>query len=266
MAYFKRIFTPQYILEPIQPTFGDLALLVCCFVSGMTDAVSFDNWGVFVGMQTGNTVLLGLSAASLPRGTSYVYAKTLVSISSFLVGAFTIFLFHRLTLPFGPKATNTSLLRLHIVFSFTAQTLVLVLAAALCSTSLVPQDSLGGNDSILNDHRILTALPPLAFQSGMQIATGRLLGFGELPTIVLTSVYCDLMNDAVGLKLKNKKRDRRVGAVVLLVSGAIVAGWLLRACIGVHGVLWIAVGLKALTSIGMWLGLRSVDVKSEGRR
>lgn len=142
------------------------------------------------------------------------------------------------------------------------QTILLILAAALCSTNLIPQDNLGDHH-ILENLRILGALPPLALQSGMQIATGRLLGFGELPTIVLTSVYCDLMSDFVSFNAKNQKRDRRLGAVVLLLAGAIVSGWLMRAGAGVYGVLWVAAGLKALISIGVWLGLKKLETKSE---
>lgn len=92
----------------------------------------------------------------------------------------------------------------------------------------------------------------------MQIATGRLLGFNELPTIVLTSVYTDLMGDAVSLKVKNDKRDRRIGSVILLLAGGICSGWLMRAGVGVYGVVWISVGLKVIISVGMWLGLQPV--------
>ena len=42
-----------YILGPVKKSHGDLALLACCFVTGMVDAASFSNWGAFVGMQTG---------------------------------------------------------------------------------------------------------------------------------------------------------------------------------------------------------------------
>lgn len=240
----------------MQPRYGDLALLACCFVSGLLDAAAFDNYSVFIGMQTGNTVLLGLSTASLPVNTPLTWAKTLVAIASFLCGAFGTFTFHRVT------ARGVKLRRVHVVASFGAQTLLLILAAALCSTSLVPTDPLG-KSYILNDPRTLTALPLLAFQSGMQIATGRLLGFGEVPTVVLTSVYADLMGDVVGLKAKNDKRDRRIGAVVLLLGGAICSGWLLRAGIDLYGVIWITVGIKTIVTVSMWLGLQPVRKSSE---
>lgn len=35
--------------------YGDYGLLACSFVTGMVDGASFLNWGVFVGMQTGES-------------------------------------------------------------------------------------------------------------------------------------------------------------------------------------------------------------------
>lgn len=50
--------TRTYLLGPVKKDHGDLALLTCCLVTGMVDAASFSNWGVFVGMQTGERPLL----------------------------------------------------------------------------------------------------------------------------------------------------------------------------------------------------------------
>lgn len=83
----------------------------------------------------------------------------------------------------------------------------------------------------------------------MQIATSRLLGFNELPVNVLTSTYCDLMGDAKLFALHNVKRNRRGLAVVLLLAGAISAGWLMRSSAGLMGLLWIAGGIKFLVAV-----------------
>ena len=48
-------FSKAYLLGPMKKEHGDLALLACCFATGLVDAASFSNWGVFVGMQTGKT-------------------------------------------------------------------------------------------------------------------------------------------------------------------------------------------------------------------
>lgn len=44
-------FSRARALGPVKKDHGDLALLACCLVTGMVDAASFSNWGVFVGMQ-----------------------------------------------------------------------------------------------------------------------------------------------------------------------------------------------------------------------
>lgn len=108
---------------------------------------------------------------------------------------------------------------------------------------------------ILHNINIVALIPALAFQSGMQIATSRLLGFNELPVNVLTSTYCDLMGDFKLFALNNVKRNRRFAAVVLLLGGAISSGWIMRSSAGLEGCLWLAAGLKLLTGIALFLFL-----------
>lgn len=85
--------------------------------------------------------------------------------------------------------------------------------------------------------------------------TSRLLGFNEVPTTVLTSVYCDLAMDQkffVGLN-KNIKRNRRFCSVVAFLVGAIAGGWISRT-IGLAVSFWIAAAIKFLMATGwvMW--------------
>lgn len=44
---FKKsaFFSRARILGPVEKDHGDLALLACCFVTGMVDAAVFSNWG-----------------------------------------------------------------------------------------------------------------------------------------------------------------------------------------------------------------------------
>lgn len=46
-------FSRRRILGPVVKDYGDYGLLACSMVTGMVDGASFLNWGVFVGMQTG---------------------------------------------------------------------------------------------------------------------------------------------------------------------------------------------------------------------
>lgn len=92
----------------------------------------------------------------------------------------------------------------------------------------------------------MAPLALMAFQFGGQIVTSRVLGFNEVPTNVLTSLYCDLLSDPLLLAPwgGNVKRDRRVSAVILMMAGAILGGWLQRSRAGMPAALWIAGAVK----------------------
>lgn len=149
--------------------------------------------------------------------------------------------------------------------SFLIQGLLIVLAAALTSTTLVPTDN-GSDEPIAGDIRIVTAFPPLAFQSGMTIATSRMLGFNELPVNVLTSTYADLAGDPNLFALRNDKRDRRVLAVLSLAGGALCAAWMMKMGPGIVGVLWLAAGLKLVVGVGVFLLAQPAEGEEEVRK
>ncbi|KAK4984150.1 hypothetical protein LTR50_006787 [Elasticomyces elasticus] len=218
----------------------------------MVDAASFSHWSVFVGMQTGNTIILGLSTTTLPSNP-YAWLTTLVALASFLVGAFLTFRVSVLLSPKGPYAS-----RIHITLLYLIQSLFILLAAALSTVpGLIPQNPPGTSDGlntgVINNIKIVSLIPPLAIQSGMQIATSRLLGLSELPVNVLTSTYADLAGDKdlFTFSKPNIKRNRRAAAVVLLLVGAISSAWLMRTRAGLDGVLWIAGGLKLFAALGV---------------
>ena len=74
--------------------------------------------------------------------------------------------------------------------------------------------------------------------------TSRLLGFNEVPTTVLTSVYCDLASDPKILQRDNVKRNRRAAAVLAILIGGISGGWISRSKAGMSVSLWIAAAIK----------------------
>ena len=43
----------QYLAKNIRVDYAYLPLLVCCFLTGLIDAASYNAWTVFMGMQTG---------------------------------------------------------------------------------------------------------------------------------------------------------------------------------------------------------------------
>lgn len=158
----------------------------------------------------------------------------------------------------GGKATSS---RIYFAGILATQALLILISAALIQADVVPHNAAGvttaaNTTRVIENVRIVSLLPPLAFQSGMQIAVSRLLGFNELPVNVLTSTYADLMGDKGLFKVRNVKRDRRVLAVVLLLAGAISAGWMMRSPAGMGGVLFLAGGIKAIAAVGGFFGMK----------
>ncbi|KAM7185603.1 Protein of unknown function (DUF1275) domain containing protein [Naviculisporaceae sp. PSN 640] len=217
-------------------------------------------------MQTGNTIFLALGASHLPPNQPTLWLRALVSIASFWAGCFLFSQFHR--------RTKHPQRKLVLAASFLIQTLFIVISAALAqSRTLIPafgktslpshlsEHELALREIDENDPRTLVPLALLAFQFGGQIVSSRVLGINEVPTNVLTSLYCDLLSDPLLLARYNggkgnKKRDRRIVSIILLIVGGVIGGWLQRSEAGMSAPLWIAAGVKAAVTLGwvFWKG------------
>ena len=97
----------------------------------------------------------------------------------------------------------------------------------------------------------------LSFGMAGQIVASRTLGLNEVPTVVLTSVYTDLISDAqlVAPLTHNVKRNRRALAVITLLVGSIIGGWIGKTE-GLTPVLWMTAGIKAIIAVSwaFWRG------------
>ncbi|KIX99252.1 uncharacterized protein Z520_04828 [Fonsecaea multimorphosa CBS 102226] len=240
-----------WLTTDIDTRWADTVLLGCFFVTGMVDSVAFNTWNSFVGMQTGNTIFAGLGVSDLP-GTvpRHTWTKSLVAILSFCVGAFCFSRYHR---------HLGAVKRWVVASSFLAQTALMVLTAALISGGVVSKT---GNVESHGDGRRgtfpwheLCPIALLAFQSAGQIVASRMLKFNTLPTVVLTSLFCDLMADpglfTAGL-LDDPDRNRRAAGIVLLFCGAAVSGALIKSSVGYQAALWVATGVKGAMVLA-WL-------------
>lgn len=146
--------------------------------------------------------------------------------------------------------------------SFMIQTILIIIAVALIQADLIPHTSA---DQPLDGGPLFLELIPiglLAFQSAGAMTCSRSLGYNEIPTVVLTSVYFDIATDPkiIAKPTTNVKRNRRVGGVVFLLIGAIVGGWLSRSSGGMQSALWIAAGIKFGVSFG-WLFWQAAALK-----
>ncbi|ROT41069.1 hypothetical protein SODALDRAFT_322278 [Sodiomyces alkalinus F11] len=233
--------------DDVHPRHTDLPLFACSFTSGLCDSMTVNAAGTFVSMQTGNTIFLALGSAGLPDDDdddAFLWLRSLTSIASFALGCFV----------FGQARRLRARRKATLALSFLVQAAAIFLAAALAHAGVVADlartsvPGFGAPDDFRPRGGQIVLLPVaiLAWQFGGQIVTSRVLGYGEVPTCVLTSVYCDLFSDPniVAPVSRNVKRNRRVGAICTLLVGGIAGGWLQRSPAGMTGVLWIAGSIK----------------------
>lgn len=240
----------SHLTSDIDPKWADLLLFICFFCSGLVDSMAFNMYGSFVSMQTGNTIFLGLGVNGQPDSAPRLsWTKSLCAIVCFSLGSLFFSTFHRLL---GPQK------RWVLITNFALQALIVGIVALISTVNAIPNHPATIIQSHDDDFLIFT-LPSkfpgsdfapialLAFQSAGQIVASRCLKYNAMPTVVLTSLYCDLMSDAAlfTAPLKdNKDRNRRVLGAVLLLLGAICGAYLTRSKAGFMGGLWIACVLK----------------------
>ncbi|KAL9028658.1 MAG: hypothetical protein Q9196_003011 [Gyalolechia fulgens] len=208
----------QYLLAPVNLQYADLPLLACCFV-------------------TGNTIFLALGVAGLLVNRAHLHwLRSLLAIGTFMLGSL-------VSADVTRRYGNTR--RLSLSLNFLLQAVFIIIAAILITADVIPENN-------PNSDRILIGIPFLAAQFGAQVAASRALGYGEIPTTVLTSVYNDLASDPKLWTWRNAKRNRRAAAAILILGGGICGGWLSRLTEGFAIVLWIGGAMKVLLCIA-WL-------------
>lgn len=188
-------------------------------------------------MELGNTVYIGLGLAAPRESNRWIKSGT--SLISFCIGSFFFSRFHRY---FSPSR------RWVLCASFIAQTALIIAAASILTWGPQSED-----EKTVISWNVLVPIALVAFQSCGQAVTSRALKYNALTSVVLTSIYCDLFSDAELFSMHNVERNRRVGAPVLLLFGAVMGGLLAHSTIGTAGVLWIAAGLKFLVVISWFL-------------
>lgn len=162
----------------------------------------------------------------------------MISLVSFCVGSFFFARYHRY---FGGKK------RWVIVSSYILQLIMILVSAVMVSVGPreTPQDPI--------TIWVVIPIALVAFQASGQAVISRVLKYGSLTSVVLTSIYCDLFSDEkffAGLT-QNVERNRRAAAPVLLLIGAIFGGLWAHSSVGLAGALWTAVVLKVAV-IAAW--------------
>ncbi|KAJ5502784.1 hypothetical protein N7463_005658 [Penicillium fimorum] len=238
----------RHFKADIDTTHTDIPLIICGFVGGLVDGLSFNAWGNFSSMQTGNTIFLALGPSGQPTFPAYLWAKSLIALTVFLASNILFIRMHRLL---SPRRRST------MILSFGIQTIALLVTAILIQRGIItpkPEDPTAPMEW-------MQALPIsfLAFQAGGQICASRILALDEIPTVVVTAMLCDLLVDPKLTAKFNPKRNRRIGAFLALFLGAMTAGGLSKTT-SMASSIWLAMGLKLMVTLG-W-----VVWQQEGRR
>lgn len=206
-------------------------------------------------MQTGNTIFLALGASN-QNSKPYDWARSLCSIGCFAIGAF---FFSRLHRHLCSQPTQRGILAV----SFFIQAACVCIAAALAQGGVVSSRRQSTNDG--TEWTEMAPIAFLSFQAAGQIVASRVLGVNELPTVVITSLLCDLMSDPKLLARPvisgNRKRNNRIGGFVLTLVGSIIGGWMLKGTGKVQPVLWLVFGIKFVISVAwiIWKGQGGPD-------
>lgn len=182
---------------------------------------------------------VGLGVSGQPLSQPYRWAKSGTAILSFCFGAY---VFSRACRWAGQLKRGT------FCCSFLVQCILCIAAGLLVVTDVVPN---GAGNLLPRNCIVLVPLALLSFQSAGQITMSRVLAYNELPTVVLTSTYCDLFIDPYLLTApvtQNAKRNRRAISVLALLGGAVVGGLLTREG-NIANALWVAAAVKAVFAI-----------------
>ncbi|KAI2635258.1 DUF1275 domain protein [Xylaria nigripes] len=238
-SYFRKFS------DDLDPRFVYIPLLICCFVTGLTDGTLYNAYGTFVSMQTGNTVFVALGTLG-QNNKPFGWACSLTSIGSFIIGCVTFSRFHALIGRGRQRRT--------VFISFLIQTIFVTLAATIIQCGLLD----GRYPSPRNPSDVnFTELVPIAllsFQAAGQIVNSRGLGVSEVPTVVITTLLCDLISDPniFAPLSQNPKRNKRAVAFTLTLLGAIAGGAISKRTGFVQNSLWIVAALKLGITI-FWL-------------
>ncbi|KAI2615291.1 hypothetical protein GGR54DRAFT_306664 [Hypoxylon sp. NC1633] len=224
----------QYLSGEIISALGSIPLLACCFATGLTDGTLYN----------GNTVFVALGTSG-QNNKPFGWARSLCSIGCFTIGCLAFSRLHKLI--------GIGRLRRTLLFSFFLQTVFVVIAATIIQTGVVDGTYPSPRDP--NDVEFLELAPIalLSLQAAGQIVNSRGLGVGEVPTVVITSLLCDLVSDEGLLNplRENANRNRRAVAFVLTLLGAICGGWISKWTGAVQPSLWFVAAIKAaITSPG----------------
>ncbi|KAH9939192.1 hypothetical protein B0H21DRAFT_757223 [Amylocystis lapponica] len=245
------VFSSRHIMGDVDPVKSTFPLASYCFMTGFIDSIAFSAVFVWCGFQTGNSVQLALALARLfsgqrgQRDTSFHPADqmALTSLISFNIGAF----IGRLGDRIGPKSRAWLMLGTFIqaLFSMAA-----ALAVWKSGQGSVASDR---GDPAWTNARTFVAIGFMSASVGLQGIMGKRVNTQFTTTVVLTTVWCELMADPKLFQFNRYiiSRDHKIIAIVAVFIGGFVGRAIIDA-IGSAGALGVGTGFRLLIAI-CWL-------------
>lgn len=207
-------------------------LLALTFSTGVIDAVGYLGLDrVFAGNMTGNVVILGMG---LVEATDLPVAGPLLALAAFFVGA----------------AAGGRVLRATAT-GWTARTTVLLAAVTVVLTAAALTTFVTHTHGTAGDARtsgsdtpgiVLAITAVLSLAMGAQAAAARHVRVPDLTTVVVTSTITGLAADSWAAGRVPQPWMRRLGAVCLILLGALAGALALRVDLA------LGIGLSALTT------------------
>lgn len=163
-----------------------------------------------------NTIILAMRIAIPPTPSQHPlhYLKCLVSIGSYCFGSLIFNCLHRA--PNGLSSPRPPLHRWRLTCSFLIQAALVSAVAILAQTGVLSSSSreaavfTSGPPGSPGDHYLdILGIAILAFESAGQVCLSRVLGVAEIPTIVFTLTYHDLVGESLSTRSVGERARQR---------------------------------------------------------
>ncbi|KAI9432971.1 hypothetical protein H4582DRAFT_1990355 [Lactarius indigo] len=237
----------EFLMTEVDPDRSTIPLAAYCFMTGWIDVVSFSAIFVWCAFQTGNTLQLAVALARLfygppgQRDTSFhlVDKQALTSVTTFLFGAF----IGRIGDRIGAKT------RLWLFLGTIFQSLLTMGAAIALWQSHQGSVASGRDVPPWTKASTYACLGLMSSSMGLQGIMGKRVNTQFATTIVLTTVWCELMADPKLFVLRPvTTRDHKILGIAALFVGGFCSRAILQA-IGSPASLGIAAGLRVLVAL-----------------
>ncbi|KAH9077920.1 hypothetical protein EDB83DRAFT_2346989 [Lactarius deliciosus] len=237
----------EFLMTEVDPDRSTIPLAAYCFMTGWIDVVSFSAVFVWCAFQTGNTLQLAIALARLfygpvgQRDTSFHLAdkQALTSVTTFVFGAF----IGRIGDRMGAKT------RIWLFLGTIFQSLLTMGAAIALWQSHQGSVASGRDVPSWTNASTYASLGLMSMSMGLQGIMGKRVNTQFATTIVLTTVWCELMADPKLFVLRPvTTRDHKILGIAALFVGGFCSRAILQA-IGSPASLGIAAGLRVLIAL-----------------